>query len=112
MPFLGGDITWALAQRPEALDQAIGHAPAAIMLSFGHAGPFFSAIHRAGIITICHVQSLQQAREGLDQGADIGVAQATEAGGHGAVRATFPPVPAVADEVTTMWRSSQRVAVG
>jgi hypothetical protein len=57
-----GFITWALAHRPEALDQAISQAPAAIMLSFGDAGPFLGKIRTAGIISICQVQSLRQAR--------------------------------------------------
>jgi nitronate monooxygenase len=50
-----GFITWALARRPEALDQAISHAPAAIMRSFGDAGPFVSRIRSAGTIAICQV---------------------------------------------------------
>lgn len=38
-----GFITWALAERPDALDLALGHAPAAVMLSFGDAAPFTAA---------------------------------------------------------------------
>jgi len=76
-----GFITWALARRPEALDQAISRAPAAIMLSFGDAGPFLSRIRSVSIIAICQVQSLRQAREVLDQGTDIIVAQAPKRAG-------------------------------
>jgi nitronate monooxygenase len=107
-----GFITWALARRPEALDQAISHAPPAIMLSFGDAGLFLSKVRAAGIVAICQVQSLRQAREVLDQGADIIVAQGTEAGGHGAEQATFPLVPAIVDEVARSGRTVPVVAAG
>ena len=107
-----GFITWALARRPEALDEAISHAPAAIMLSFGDAGPFLGKIRATGIVAICQVQSLQQAREVLDQGADIIVAQGTEAGGHGAVRATLPFVPAVVDAAARAGQDVPVVAAG
>ncbi len=107
-----GFITWGLARRPEALEEAIGHAPAAIMLSFGDAGPFLPAVRAAGITAICQVQTLRQAHEVLQQGADIIVAQGTEAGGHGAVRATFPLVPAVADMAARSGRDVVVVAAG
>jgi len=103
-----GFITWALARRPQALDQVLGRSPAAVMLSFGDAGPFLPTIRAAGVLAICQVQTLAQAREVLEQGADIIVAQGTEAGGHGGSRATFPFVPAVADAVA---RSGLDVAV-
>src|SRR5277367_1288597 len=37
-----GFITWSLAKRPEVLDRALAHKPAAIMLSFGDPGPRFA----------------------------------------------------------------------
>jgi nitronate monooxygenase len=107
-----GFITWALVRRPEALDQALSHAPAAIMLSFGDAGPFLPTIQAAGILSICQVQTLAQAREVLGQGADVIVAQGTEAGGHGGSRATFPLVPAVVDAVARSGRDVPVVAAG
>jgi nitronate monooxygenase len=94
-----GFITWALARRPHALDLALRHAPAAIMLSFGDAAPFIPRVKQAGALVICQVQRLEQARQVLAQGADIIVAQGTEAGGHGGTRSTFPLVPAVVDLV-------------
>lgn len=92
-----GFITWSLAQHPVALDLALRRSPAAVMLSFGDASPFIPAIKEAGALVICQVQSRQQARDVLVQGADIIVAQGSEAGGHGSVRSTLPLVPAVAD---------------
>jgi nitronate monooxygenase len=107
-----GFITWGLAAHPELLDRALEHAPAAIMLSFGDAAPFIARIKAAGAVAICQVQSVAQARRVLDQGADIIVAQGSEAGGHGAVRATLPLVPAVADAVATAGSEVPVVAAG
>jgi nitronate monooxygenase len=92
-----GFITWSLAKQPELLDRALDHAPAAIMLSFGDVSPFAGKIHAAGSRLICQVQTLRQAKEAADAGADIIVAQGTEAGGHGAARGTLTLVPEVAD---------------
>ncbi len=92
-----GFITWALAERPVVLDRVIARAPAAIMLSFGTPTPFAKRIKDAGIVLICQVQSLAQAREAAAAGADIVVAQGGEAGGHSAQRGTLTLVPEIAD---------------
>jgi NAD(P)H-dependent flavin oxidoreductase YrpB (nitropropane dioxygenase family) len=82
------------------------------MLSFGDASPFIARIKSAGIPVICQIQSLAQARQVLQEGADIIVAQGSEAGGHGAVRATLPLVPAVVDAVAASRRDVAVVAAG
>lgn len=92
-----GFISWKLEEQPELLDVALDHGPKAIFLSFGALDNFAAKIKRAGVPLIAQVQNLEQARAALDQGADIIVAQGTEAGGHGALRATLPLVPAVVD---------------
>lgn len=92
-----GFITWALDRNPTLLDGVLEHAPAAMMFSFGAVGPYAAKVKQAGAALICQVQSVAQAREVADQGADVVIAQGTEAGGHGAARATFPLVPAVRD---------------
>ncbi len=92
-----GFITWALDKNPAALDLALEREPAAIMLSFGDAGPYAETVKQAGVPLICQVQSVEQAKQAADQGADVVIAQGGEAGGHGAARATFPLVPAVRD---------------
>jgi nitronate monooxygenase len=107
-----GFITWALVKRPDLLDCALRHAPVAVMLSFGDAGPFIVPIKSAGALAICQVQTLAQAREVVQQGADIIVAQGSEAGGHGAVRATLTLVPAVVDTVAASGRDVPVVAAG
>ena len=107
-----GFITWALAQCPAALELALHLSPAAIMLSFGDAGPFIPRIKEAGALTICQVQSLKQARQVLEQGADIIVAQGSEAGGHGTTRATLPLVPAIVDMVAVSGHDALVLAAG
>lgn len=107
-----GFITWSLARQPATLERALAAASPAVMLSFGDAAPFVPKIRRAGAKAICQVQSLAQARIVLDQGADIIVAQGTEAGGHGGSRATLPLVPAIADLVAASGREVAVVAAG
>jgi nitronate monooxygenase len=94
-----GFITWSLARHPHLLARALDHKPAAVMLSFGDARPFAAAIKDAGAALISQIQTVAQAVEALDIGADIVVAQGTEAGGHGATRSTLALVPAVVDAV-------------
>ena len=94
-----GFITWALDRRPVALDAALERRPTAVMLSFGDVAPYAAKVKDSGAALICQVQTLKDAKDVAAKGADIVVAQGTEAGGHGADRATLPLVPAVADAV-------------
>jgi len=96
-PFGIGFITWSLAKQPALLDIALEARPRAIMLSFGDPGPFAARITSSGALLICQVQTEDMARQALDAGADILIAQGTEAGGHGASRTTLDIVPAVVD---------------
>lgn len=96
-----GLVTWALHERPEALDVAIDHRPAAVMLSFGDPAPFSERIKAAGSLLFCQVQSLDMAKRAAAAGADVVIAQGRDAGGHaGQMRGTFGLVPAVVDAVT------------
>lgn len=93
-----GLITWTLTDSTDLLQAAIAHQPAAIWLSFGDPRPYLPAIQAADIRVICQVQTLRQARKALEAGADVLVAQGSEAGGHGGnQRATFSFVPEVVD---------------
>jgi nitronate monooxygenase len=96
-PFGVGFITWSMAKQPDVLDIALAAKPRAIMLSFGDPGPFVSRIKAAGALLICQVQTEDMAKQALDAGADILIAQGTEAGGHGASRTTLDIVPAIVD---------------
>jgi nitronate monooxygenase len=107
-----GFITWRLAGRPEVLDLALAHAPVALLLSFGDPTPFAARIVDAGAKLICQVQTLTHARTALACGASVLVAQGTEAGGHGALRATMTLVPELADLLARESSETLLVAAG
>ena len=76
------------------LDQVLAARPHAVLLSFGDPRPHGALIKAAGCKLICQVQDLA--------GADLVVAQGAEGGGHGALRATLPLVPAVVDALAPL----------
>jgi nitronate monooxygenase len=94
-----GFITWSLAKQPKLLDLVLARKPVAVMLSFGDPAPFVDPIKRAGAILICQIQSVALAKAAIADGADVLVAQGTEAGGHGASRGLVSLVPEVVDAV-------------
>jgi nitronate monooxygenase len=96
-PWGVGLITWHATQ--EVVELALSYEPHAFMLSFGDPGPFVPAIKDAGCALICQVQDVEDGRAAKAAGADVIIAQGTEAGGHGADRSTLPLVPAVVDAV-------------
>lgn len=96
-PWGVGFITWKLST--DVLARALDYRPAAVMLSFGDPGPHVPAIKRAGAHLICQVHDVQEARDAVAAGADVIVAQGTEAGGHGATRSTLPLVRATVEAV-------------
>jgi nitronate monooxygenase len=96
-----GFITWALKNQPHLLDQVLERNPAALFLSFGDPAPFMDLIKLANVPVICQIQTLRDAKHAIDVGADVIVAQGSEAGGHGEKRATFTLVPEVADYISS-----------
>ena len=96
-PWGVGFLTWAIDA--SAVARALEYAPRAIMLSFGDPSPYVEPIRQAGAVLIIQVTDIEEARQALDLGADVIVAQGTEAGGHGARhgRSTLPFVPVVVD---------------
>src|SRR3954454_23990889 len=107
-----GFITWSLAKQPELLDQVLARQPAALMLSFGPVADFAAQIRQSGVPVICQVQSMAHAREAVDAGAAVIVAQGGEAGGHSGSRATFTLVPEVADYLAGTAPDTLLVAAG
>ena len=107
-----GFITWRLAGTPEVLAQVLERRPRAVFLSFGDVEPFAGAVRAAGVPLICQVQSRAAAEAALEAGADVIVAQGSEAGGHGAQRATFTLVPEVADLLAERGLDVPLVAAG
>jgi nitronate monooxygenase len=96
-PWGVGLITWYASR--EVVELALNYHPAVFLLSFGDVRPYADVIKAAGCTLLCQVQEVEAAREAVAAGADFVVAQGSEAGGHGAVRATLPLVPAVVDAV-------------
>ena len=94
-----GFITWALARDPDLLSLAIERRPRAVFLSFGDIDQFGPIVARAGVPLIAQVQTVAAAKMAVAEGAQIIVAQGTEAGGHGGMRASMALVPAVVDAV-------------
>ncbi len=98
-PWGVGFLTWAIDA--DAVERALDYGARAVMLSFGDPSPFVDAIHDATAILILQVTDLEEAKQAAELGADVIVAQGTEAGGHGARygRSTLPFVPVVVDLV-------------
>ena len=92
-----GFLSWAIG--PGVIERALEHGPHAVMLSFGDPRPFAGLVRQAGAVLIIQVTDMDEARQAVELGADVIVAQGTEAGGHGARRgrSTLPFVPAVVD---------------
>ncbi|AVH60597.1 MULTISPECIES: NAD(P)H-dependent flavin oxidoreductase [Streptomyces] len=96
-PWGVGFLSWATSV--DAVEQALEHNPRAVMLSFGDPSPFVERVREAGVAVIIQVTDVEEARQAVDLGADVIVAQGTESGGHGARqgRSTLPFVPVVVD---------------
>jgi nitronate monooxygenase len=96
-PWGVGFWTWAIDVG--AVERALEYGPRAVMLSFGDPSPFVELVRQTGAVLIIQVTDLEEARQAVDLGADVVVAQGTEAGGHGAGRgrSTLPFVPVVVD---------------
>jgi nitronate monooxygenase len=94
-----GFLTWAIDL--SRLAHALTYRPHTVMLSFGDPTPYVPAVRAACARLILQVTSLEEAAQAADLGADVIVAQGTEAGGHGAQRgrSTLPFVPLVVDRV-------------
>ncbi|HEY6499449.1 MAG TPA: nitronate monooxygenase [Streptosporangiaceae bacterium] len=101
-PWGVGLLSWAV--EPATVERVLQAEPAAVMLSFGTRAELTEPVRRRGTTLILQVTSLDEAREAVDLGADLIVAQGTEAGGHGARdgRSTLPFVPAVVDLVAPL----------
>ena len=92
-----GFQSWATEVK--TVKRSLEHGPRAVMLSFGDPGPLAAAMAGSEAKLIVQVVDMEEARRAVDVGADVIVAQGSEAGGHGGTRATLPFVPAVADLV-------------
>jgi nitronate monooxygenase len=85
-----GLMAWAVERRPELLAAAIAAEPVLVSVSFGDPAPYVGPLHDAGIAVATAVNSLADLDRAQAAGADVIVAQGTEAGGHTGQRATLP----------------------
>jgi len=93
-----GLITWNM--KPGAVEAALTHNPVAVWMSFGDPVPHIPVIHGAGALAIAQVGTVDEAVAAVNAGADVIVAQGSEAGGHGRPgRALFGLIPAISTAV-------------
>jgi nitronate monooxygenase len=105
-PFAVGFITEFLSFTEPFFETALAERPAAIALSFGDPRPWIGRCRAAGVRVMCQVQTYEHAGLAIAGGADVLVAQGTEAGGHtgnmtllpllAGVAARYPDVPLLA----------------
>lgn len=89
-----GLITWNM--NDGAVTAALEHQPAAVWLSFGDPTPYIAEIHEAEARAVCQVGTVVEAVAAVEAGADVIVAQGSEAGGHGRTNRTlFGLIPAI-----------------
>jgi nitronate monooxygenase len=96
-PFAIGFITAFVENMRGHFEAALDARPAAIALSFGDPGECARQVKEAGIRLICQVQTFADAEAAVAAGADVIVAQGTEAGGHTGTMTLLPLVAGVAD---------------
>ena len=92
-----GLITWAALQAPAAFETVLNSNPRALLVSFGDAEPLVEAAHARDIPVLWQVQTLAQAKQAMEAGAEVIVAQGQEAGGHGGARGLMSLLPAIRD---------------
>ena len=81
-PFGVGFITQLIEFNTTNIEIALEERVPVVIFSFADPGPWLERARDAGSVTICQVQSLELARQAVDAGADILLAQGNEAGGH------------------------------
>ena len=100
-----GLITWHMAEN--AVEEALALRPRAVWLSFGDPAPHLPAIAKSDALAVTQVSRVCEAEAAIHAGADVVVAQGSEAGGHGRqgrslfgllpeIASSFPETPLVA----------------
>jgi len=105
-PFAVGFISDFIPFVEPLFEATLAERPAAVALSFGDPSPWIGRCKAVGARVICQVQNYEHAALAVTGGADVLVAQGTEAGGHtgtmsllpllAGVAARFPDVPVLA----------------
>jgi nitronate monooxygenase len=92
-------MAWVLETRPELLDAAIAQRPFLLSISFGSFAAYEKRVHDAGIRLAAQVNTRRAAIAAVEQGADLVVAQGTEAGGHTGSVSTLPLLQIVLEAI-------------
>jgi nitronate monooxygenase len=92
-------VAWVLETRPDLLAGAIPAKPFLISISFSSPTPYVDAIHKQNILVATQVHSRAEAKEALQAGVDLIVAQGSEAGGHTGQVSTLTLLQSVIDIV-------------
>jgi nitronate monooxygenase len=95
-PFAVGFITSFIPMLEPLFDAALSERPAVIALSFGDPTNGIGRCKAAGARVICQVQTFEHADVAVEVGADVLVAQGTEAGGHTGQVSMLPLLSGVA----------------
>jgi len=96
-PFAIGFITPFLDFAESYFQAALDARPTAIALSFSDPGAWARRAKDAGCAVICQAQTFADAQLAVDAGADVLVAQGTEAGGHTGTMSLLPFLAGIAD---------------
>jgi len=83
----------------EAFDLTLKARPAVISLAVGHRRDLVERTHEIGALFMQQVHTVSQAEQAAQDGADIVIAQGTEAGGFGGTVAAMTLVPQVVDAI-------------
>jgi nitronate monooxygenase len=105
-PFAIGFITAFLGFDAAQFEAALAARPPAVVFSFADPGPWIAQAKATGARTICQVQDYAGGEQAVSAGADVLIAQGTEAGGHtgtmgvlpllAGLAARYPDVPVLA----------------
>ncbi|HEY7946970.1 MAG TPA: nitronate monooxygenase [Acidimicrobiales bacterium] len=96
-PFAVGFITQLLPFFGPLFEATLAEHPPAVALSFTDPGPWIGPCQDAGAKVICQVQTFEGAELAVAGGADVLVAQGTEAGGHTGTMTLLPFLAGVVD---------------
>lgn len=84
---------------PEAWQATLAESPPVVSLALGLRPELVAQAHEAGSLFVQQVHTVEQAEHAVEAGADVIIAQGTEAGGFGGWISTLALVPRVVDAV-------------
>jgi nitronate monooxygenase len=96
-PFAVGFITAFLPMFTPLFETTLSERPPVVALSFADPKPWLDQAKSVGSKVMCQVQDYEDAALAVDAGADVLVAQGTEAGGHTGTMSLLPFLAGVVD---------------